>query len=145
MPILFGKLLADVQADLREPSEFDPAYIAEVGPDLLQHILCAAINNMGMMLNRDTGEVYNLAHVSREQPIADSDLEITTGCEAVHPDQRGGQHVAKHCTGVRITHKPTGVSVLCNSERSQHGNRSKAMEMLRERVSQEQEKDKSND
>ena len=64
--------------------------------------------------------------------MTDPDLEITVGCAAVHPDQRGGQHVAMRCSGVRITHKPTGISVLSMDERSQHANKQKAMEMLRE-------------
>jgi protein subunit release factor A len=63
--------------------------------------------------------------------MGDDDFEVTTGCDAVHPDQRGGQHVAKQCTGVRIMHKPSGISVLSKDERSQHGNRVKAYERLR--------------
>lgn len=63
--------------------------------------------------------------------MSDSDLVITVGCEAAHPDQRGGQHVTKHCTAVRIRHVPTGIEVVSRDERSQHGNRVKAMEMLR--------------
>ena len=58
--------------------------------------------------------------------INDEDFETETGCVASHPDRRGGQHVGKQCTGVRITHKPSGASVLCDSERSQHANRVKA-------------------
>lgn len=64
--------------------------------------------------------------------LNDEDFEVVTGCAAVHPDQRGGQHVAMHCTGVRITHKPSGISVLSTSERSQHGNRMKAYTRLRQ-------------
>jgi len=59
------------------------------------------------------------------------DLEITTGCVAAHPDQRGGQHVAKECSGVRILHRPTGIGVLVNDERSQFKNKQKALEKLR--------------
>lgn len=67
--------------------------------------------------------------------IKDEDLEITTGCHAVHPDRRGGQHVAVHCTGVRILHIPTGVEVLSSEERSQLRNLEAAMQMLREALS----------
>lgn len=62
------------------------------------------------------------------------DIVITTGCEAVHPDRRGGQHVAMACTGVRVTHTPTGISVLADHERSQHANRREAFRQLRDKL-----------
>lgn len=58
------------------------------------------------------------------------DIEIIIGCDAAHPDRRGGQHVAKHCTAVLVIHKPTGIGVRVDSERSQHGNRMRAMQLL---------------
>lgn len=58
-------------------------------------------------------------------------LRIITGCDAVHPDHRGGQHVAKPCTGVLVIDDERGIGVLVNSERSQHGNRTRAEALLR--------------
>lgn len=58
------------------------------------------------------------------------DLVITAGCEAAHPDRRGGQHVAMACVAVRIVHRPTGLEVLVVEHASQRTLMSRAAREL---------------
>jgi peptide chain release factor 2 len=71
-----------------------------------------------------------------ELVVPESELEIIAFVRASGP---GGQNVNKVASAIRITHKPTGIQVVCTSERSQVQNKALALNLIQAKVQRLQE------
>lgn len=93
-------------------------------------------------IHTSTSTVAVLAEVDEVEidiPVSDMDIEVFKAGGA------GGQNVQKNSTAIRITHKPTGMVVVCQDERSQLQNKLRAMSILRARLYEMEEEKRRSD
>jgi peptide chain release factor 2 len=83
-------------------------------------------------------EVSPVVDDAPEIDIRDEDVQVDT----YRASGAGGQHVNKTDSAVRITHRPTGIVVQCQNERSQSANKLTAMKMLQSKLVERAERER---
>jgi peptide chain release factor 2 len=81
-------------------------------------------------------EVSPVVEETGDVQVDEEDLQVDT----YRASGAGGQHVNKTDSAVRITHRPTGIVVQCQNERSQSANKQTALAMLRSKLAELEER-----
>jgi peptide chain release factor len=94
----------------------------------------------GKVIGSESSQSNNPMKVAAEISLSDIDFSFCRASGA------GGQHVNKTDSAVRAVHKPSGIQVRIESERSQHGNKRIAIKLLEYKLKQQdEEQSKAND
>lgn len=101
------------------------------GEDVLSALAPLAGAHKACVAGAKSEEIcFAVTPYEEDEEISEKDMKI----DLFHSSGAGGQNVNKVETAVRVTHIPTGTVVVCQDERSQLGNKRRAVETLKKRL-----------
>lgn len=112
------------------------SFVAE-GEDVLSRLIPLTGAHKVFVTGGKSEELcFAVTSAEERMTVSDDELKITV----THSSGAGGQHINKVETAVRVTHIPTGLSVVCQDERSQLENKKRAIETIKKRLNLSHEK-----
>ncbi|MCH5350527.1 MAG: PCRF domain-containing protein [Clostridiales bacterium] len=126
-----GGFLTDEKTEHgKNGSPFGISFTAE-GEDIISRLSPLTGAHRVYMSGARTEELcFAVTPAEERLTVSDDELKITV----THSSGAGGQHINKVETAVRVTHIPTGLTVVCQDERSQLENKKRAIETIKRRL-----------
>ena len=125
-----AKIESEVFSYTREKSPREVSFIAEGEDTVARLSLLSGAHKVSVAGAKSEELCFAVTTAAQVEKVDENDLRL----DLFHSDGAGGQNVNKVETAVRVTHIPTGISVVCRDERSQLKNKKRALENMERRL-----------